>query len=254
MRYIYENENKIIIFINLLMIISLLICFYLLGLFPAVSVLLPYSLVVVVLSCIRYYIPIKIGSMLTSCQLDDYEDYIQYLRTKTNQKSILQNYYLFRIAQYSYYLGDFVGCIQKLKQVKVDTLSQNKYGNIDKLDYYFLAYRTRIELGGEKQIQNIITQLLGLPSSKKKDIYLQKIHLYEDLIVKKQVNNYSDMLPDDSLLCKIEKDYFIAKNNLLKKDFEVAKRYFEKISECDERLFMVREAKEWLNRKEVGYK
>lgn len=234
------------------MITSLLICLYLLGLFPAVSVLLPYSLVVVVLSCIRYYIPIKIGTMLSSCQLDDYENYIQHIRAKVIKKSILQNYYLFRIAQYFYYIGDFEGCVEMLKQVEVDKFSPNKYGNIDKLDYYFLAYRSRIELGGEKQIQNITSQLLALPPSKKKDFYLQKIHLYEDLIVKKQVNNDFDLLPDDSVLNKIEKEYFIAKNNILKNDFEGTKRYFEKISQYDDRLFMVREAKKWLNSKEVS--
>lgn len=246
MKYIYENENKIIILINLLIFSFLLISLYLLGLFPAVSVLLPYSIIVAALSYIRYYIPVKIGTLLSSCQLDDYGDYIHHLRMKLSKKSFLKDYYLFRIAQYSYYLGDFEDCIQMLKQIKVESLSQKKYGNFDKLDYYLLAYRSRIELGGENQIQNITLQLLSQPQSKKKDLYLEKVQLYEDLILRKQANDYCNLLSNDSILKKIEYNYFKAKNSNLNNDFEAAKFHFENLAQYDERLFMVREAKKWL--------
>lgn len=246
MRYIYKNENKMILLINLLIFTFLLVCLYYLGLFPATSVLLPYSAIVAILSYVRYHLPVKISYLLFSCQLDDYEDYIQHIKMKVSKKSSLQNYYLFRIAQYSYYLGDFEDCIQTLKQVEVEGLSLKKYGAFDKLDYYLLAYRSRIELGGEKQIRNIALQLCSQTKSNKKDLYLKKIQLYEDLIVRNQVNDYCNFLSEDSILKKIEKNYFIAKNSILKKDFESTKIHFENIVQYDGRLFMVREAKKWL--------
>ncbi|MGT2655464.1 hypothetical protein [Streptococcus varani] len=128
----------------------------------------------------------------------------------------------------------------------MESLSSKKYGNIDKLDYYLLAYRIRIELGGERQIMNIASQLSSQPQSKKKDLYLKRIHCYEDLIIENQGNDYVHFLPDDSLLSTIEKNYFIAKNSILNNDVILAKNYFDNVAQYDERLFMVREARRWL--------
>lgn len=137
-----------------------------------------------------------------------------------------------------------------LKKVEFEKLPSGPYSA---LDYYFKAYLNRVKMKNLDKIENIKKQFLSYQSNKmseykKKKYYMTYIEIFDTLFIQGQeVSNLS--LSEVSPYEYVRSRYLHAINALNQGDEKSAKIEFQHIVNYSDKLYMVREAREWLDSK-----
>lgn len=249
----YKYERLVFYFTRYLLVASVLLCLYFMKDYDFYIVIVTYITIVALFSLVRYLFPIAMSDMLYSVESKEYIAYIDYSEQQSLKGGSLRNYYLYRVAQFKYYSGDFENCISLLKQIDILTFKSNKYGNFDELDFYFLAYLARIRLDNLEKLEHIKLHIQNFPAhtsrtKSKKINYLEKINFMKDVLLDKKTNDYYNNAEDSSKLEWIMKQYCGALNALAIDDKETVLQYYQTISNEASFLFMVQEAKSWLSK------
>lgn len=249
----YKYEYFVFYCIRYLLVASVFICLYFMKDYEFHIVIIPYLIVIMLLSLIRYLLPIAISNMLYSVESKEYLAYIAYSERKSVRRGSLQNYYLYRVAQFKYYSGDFEACIAFLKQINISIFKSNKYGNFDLLDFYFLAYLARIRLDNLEKLDSIKSQIQNIPARTsrtlyKKTNYIEKMNFMKDVLLDKKTNDFYDHVETNTKLEWIVKQYAMALNAFIVNDREAVTQHYQAISNEAPFLFMVQEANNWLSK------
>ncbi|MDG3132760.1 hypothetical protein MKL26_07000 [Streptococcus suis] len=218
------------------------------------SIIFTISIVLfILLLLIINILPYLIDRLIAKIDIDSYERYLIQLYPMIHKRNIYKNYALFRLSEFAYLCGNFEESIAYLKEVDIDQLSILKYGGKSKLDYYLQAFKIRTAMNDLSKLENIKLQLMmqtpkfSIERSKKL-LYLNYCEFYNDICIKHIPNDMYKQMPSNNFLNELQKKYFMAKFYKLKGDSIEVERLFLEISKNDKRLFMVREAKEWLDK------
>lgn len=249
----YKYEHLVFYCTRYLLVSSVLICLYFMKDHDFYIVVVPYIMIITLFSLIRYLFPMAVSDMLHSVESKEYIAYIDYSEKQALKRGSLRNYYLYRVAQFKYYSGDFESCISFLKQIDILTFKSNKYGNFDELDFYFLAYLARIRLDNLEKLEHIKSHIQDFPTrtsrtKSKKMNYLEKMNFMKDVLLDKKTNDFYNNVEEGSKLEWIMKQYYSALNALNIDDKEAVFRYYQTIANEASFLFMVQEAKTWISK------
>ncbi|HFI0115078.1 TPA: hypothetical protein ACGO7A_001199 [Streptococcus suis] len=242
-RWKLENGLKIVLFVQI--IINLCSFNY-----PKwLTLLLPFITLIELSLLLLFYFEItKIETaILQNLDIEVLEEYISKIETcHFSGKS--QNIYLFKLSNYYYIFGQFEKSIELLKMVDFEKLPSGSYSA---LDYYFQAYFIRIKMKSWDKLENIKDHFLSYQSNKvseykKKQSYMTYIEIFDTLFIQNNViSNF--VLPENNLYEYIRNRYLYAINALNRGDKMLAREEFQKIVTYSDKLYMVREAQEWLN-------
>lgn len=204
------------------------------------------SLEIVLLILFYLMIPKIEKDILYNVNIEVIEQYVSRIESRIF-KGKEKNYYLLKLSSYYYIFGNFEQSIVLLKQVDLEKMPIGPYSV---LDYYFQAYISRLKMKSWNKLDNIKYYFLTYQSNKlsehkKKQIYINYLDLLEKLFIHQtEIDNLT--FEENTPYEYIRSHYFLAVNALNKQDRNSAREEFKKISQYSERLFMVREAKEWL--------
>lgn len=189
--------------------------------------------------------------ILQSLNIEVLEKYISKIESR-NFRGKTKNIYLFKLSSYYYMFGQFEKSIELLKKVEFEKLPSGSYSA---LDYYFQAYLSRVKMQSWDKIENIKNHFLSYQSNKmseykKKQFYLSYIEIFDALFIQnKEISNLT--LSENSLYKYIRSHYLYAINALNRGDEQTARIEFQLIANYSDKLYMVKEAKEWLENKQV---
>lgn len=219
-----------------------------------VTIILPVLTVLEICLLLLFYliIPKIEKDILDNIELEVLERYIARIESH-HFRGKKKNYYLIKLSSCYYIFGKFDYSIILLKEVDFSKLPSGSYSV---LDYYFQAYISRLKMKNWDKLENIKQSFLAYKSNKlseykKKQYYMNYMEIFEKLFIKKsEVSNL--LLAEDTTYDYIRKHYFLAINALNKQDSNMARKEFQKLSRYSEKLFMVKEAKEWLETNKIN--
>ena len=199
-----------------------------------------------------YVVTTRIESeILQNLDIEVLEKYISNIERR-QFKGRSKNIYLFKLSNYYYILGQFEKSIELLKTIEFEKLQSGPYSA---LDYYFQAYLSRVKMKRWDKIENIKNHFLSYQSNKmseyrKKEFYTTFLETFDKLFIQKSsVSNL--VLPENNPYEYVRAHYLYAVNALNQADETKAKSEFQKIIDYSGKLYMVKEAKEWLNNKQM---
>lgn len=184
--------------------------------------------------------------ILDDIEIEVLEQYISRIESQ-HFRGKERNYYLVKLSSYYYIFGYFDYSIALLKQVDLEKLPSGPYSA---LDYYFQAYISHLKMKNWDKLENIKQHFLAYKSNrlseyKKKQFYMTYLDIFEKLFI--QQSEVSELsLAENTPYEYVRSHYFLAVNALNKQDNQLAREEFQKLSTYPEKLYMVREAKKWL--------